>query len=291
MTKGLSRRTLIRSLAVGGLVLPGHRVWAQASSGGAGLLAQLQAAKSVKIGLANQPPYSGMNPDGSITGIAPDVVKIIMGRLGVPKVEGTIAAYGELIPGMQARRWDFVGACLTITKLRCEQVRFMDPIVIDGGSFLYMKDRMAIPPKTMTELAQMNLTVGVLTGGAHSQLTIAKGVQPANLKQFPNDPALIEGMQAGRIQIVLGSLAGLKAVLKGRNLPIGIVYPIPDNPPKGSGPVFRHQDTDLYDAFRKELVAMKKSGEFAKVSERNTFEMPPEVMDGTAEKYCAEAVT
>jgi polar amino acid transport system substrate-binding protein len=254
-----------------------------------GLLAALQAAKSVKVGLANQPPYSGMNPDGSLTGLAPAVVKLIMGRLGVPKVEGVVATYGELIPGLQARRWDFVGACLTITQLRCAQVRFSDPIVLDGGSMVYLRGEVTEPPKTLAELGQRNLTVGVLTGGAHSQVASAHGVTQANLRQFPNDPALIDGLLAKRIQVVLGTYSGLKAVLKGRNIDVGISYPIADHPAQGSGPVFRPADTDLYDAFRRELRALKASKEFVSMSQEFGFDTPPELINGTAEQFCAEA--
>src|SRR6516165_413978 len=98
-----------------------RKVGAQPASG-RGLLAKLQAMKTVKVGVANQPPYSALNPDGTLTGAAPDFTKAIMGRLGIPNIEGFIGTYGQLIPGMLAGRWDFVSASLTITQARCEQV-------------------------------------------------------------------------------------------------------------------------------------------------------------------------
>ena len=47
-------------------------------------------------------------------------------------MEGAVATYGELVPGMFAGRWDFVAASLTITKERCGQVLFSDPMSFEG---------------------------------------------------------------------------------------------------------------------------------------------------------------
>src|SRR5258708_7299425 len=108
--KPLARRHVLAgaaAVAVGAVYRP---VLAQTDPGGKGLLARLQAAKKVRVGIANQPPFSSLNPDGSITGGAPSISKIILGRLGITEIEGFIGTYGELIPGMLAGRWDFVSA-------------------------------------------------------------------------------------------------------------------------------------------------------------------------------------
>lgn len=103
------RREILKGIAAGGAVLGTTKVWAQAATG-QGTLARLQAAESVKVGIANQPPFSGLNPDGTLTGLGPTLSQAIMSKLGVPNMEAALAAYGELIPGMQAGRWDFVSA-------------------------------------------------------------------------------------------------------------------------------------------------------------------------------------
>src|SRR6202035_1756020 len=80
---------------------------------GHGLLARLQASKKVRIGIANQLPFSALNPDGTLTGVAPSISQIVMRRLGITEMEGFIGSYGDLVPGMQAGRWDYISACLT----------------------------------------------------------------------------------------------------------------------------------------------------------------------------------
>src|SRR5262245_56503938 len=80
---------------------------AQGQGQGHGLLARLQASKKVRVGLANQPPFSALNPDGTLTGVAPTISQMIMRRLGITEMEGFIGSYGELVPGMLAGRWDY----------------------------------------------------------------------------------------------------------------------------------------------------------------------------------------
>ncbi len=144
--KSQTRRGVLRG--AGSIALAGvsGRAFAQVASG-SGLLAKLQAAKKVRIGIVNQPPFSALNPDGTVTGAAPTISRTIMNRLGITEIEGFLATYGELIPGMLAQRWDFVSGALTITKARCAQVRFGDPIIFDGDNIVAVKGHPGPMPK------------------------------------------------------------------------------------------------------------------------------------------------
>src|SRR5258708_25431244 len=99
--KPLARRHVLAGaagVAVGAVYRP---VLAQTDPG-KGLLARLQAAKMVRVGIANQPPFSSLNPDGSITGGAPSISKIILARLGITEIESFIGTYVALMSGMLA---------------------------------------------------------------------------------------------------------------------------------------------------------------------------------------------
>jgi polar amino acid transport system substrate-binding protein len=253
----------------------------------AGLLAKLKAEKKVRVGIANQPPYSAMNPDGTMTGISPTIVKIIMTRLGVPNIEGYVAGYGQLIPGMQADRWDFVGACLTITKLRCQQVMYADPLVFDADAIVSLKSGPSESPKSIADLAKLGITVGVLGGGAEFRQLLANGVKPDNIRQFPNDMAIVDGLLAHRVPFALMSGAPLPLLIKQRNLELKIASPVPDDPPNGAGCAFRKENTDLYDAFQKQLEAMRASGEYQKIAHQYGFETLPEYMKLTVQELCS----
>jgi polar amino acid transport system substrate-binding protein len=273
---------------VGALVLSAAcgKASAQTASG-PGLLARLQAAKKVTVGVANQPPYSALSPDGSLTGVAPDVTKAIMGRLGIPEIEGLVGTYGQLIPGMLADRWDFVSACLTITQARCSQVLFCDPLVYDGDIIVALKETNPNPPKRLADLAKMDVTIGVQAGGADLRATLAAGVSPSNIRQFTTDPAIMDGLLSKRVQYVLMSNSPARTLIKQRSLDVGTAFPVGDTPSQGSGCAFRKEDTDFYAAYQKELQAMKASGEFLAILRRYGFDATPEVESITAERACS----
>lgn len=282
-----SRRAVVGSGSMLMLALAAPAVWAQ----GQGLLARLQAAKKVKVGFANQPPFSALNPDGSVTGIAPTISKQIMTRLGVPQMEGVIATYGELVPGMQAGRWDFVSASLTINKQRCAQVKFSDPIVFDGTAIVSLKGAMPNPPKLLAEIVRDKIVIGVQSGGANSRAALAGGIDQANMLQFPNDASIIDGLIAKRIQVAFGSNSSLKVAYGMRNLDVVVTYPVADGPANGSGCAFRPDDTDLYAAYQRELRAMKVAGEYQLILKQFGFDAPPpEQLNMSAEQACEAAI-
>jgi polar amino acid transport system substrate-binding protein len=283
-----SRRTLLSGLVAGTALATSGKVWAQAKD--QGLLARLRSAKKVKVGIVNQPPYSGIDPDGTLTGIAPTLTKIIMPRLGVPEVEAVAGSYGEMVPGMQAGRWDFISASLVITKARCSQILFADPILFDGGMFVFLKGSLANPPKTVADLVAQKLVIGVSQGGAHMRVAVEAGVDPANIRQFPSDISTFDGLIAKRIQLAFGSFASLSRTAKLRGLDVGSTFPVPDDPEHGSSCAFRLGDKGLYEAYQKELRAMKTSGEYLPIAQKFGFDTPPDLMMMTSDEACKMSI-
>ena len=90
-------------------------------------LAKLKASKTVRIGFANEAPFSFQQPDSSIAGADFDTAKVIMTRLGIDKFDGVLVNFSSLLPGLLAKRFDIVAAGLFIRKDRCAQVLFSEP--------------------------------------------------------------------------------------------------------------------------------------------------------------------
>jgi polar amino acid transport system substrate-binding protein len=286
---GIYRRDVLVGLAVAvasSFALPA----AAQNPAGQGLLKKLQAAKKVRVGIANQPPFSALNPDGTLTGAAPAISGAIMKRLGIEAMEGFVANYGELIPGMMAGRWDFVSASLTITKARCAQVLYADPLILDGSALFYKKSAPEAP-KSVADVVKLGVPLGTQSGGADFRTVLADGVQMANIRQFESDQQIIDGLLADRMPYALTAYSALRHVLEQRNISdLTIVYPVPDDPPKGSSCAFRQVDTDLHSAYQAELRAMKASGEFAGIMKQYGYETSPELLRITTEEACARAL-
>ena len=189
--------------------------------------------------------------------VAPTITQMVMKPLGITEVEGFIGSYGELVPGMLAGRWDFIATCLTVTQPRCQQVAYSDPITSDGRCIVTLKGEKG--PKKIAELK--DYVVGLLAGGADFRLVQVRGVPLANLRQFPNDTALLDGLLAKRYQAQFGSHPGIADVIRKRGLEkdLDVIYPIEDDAVSFAACAFRKEDTDLHAAFQKELRALKVS--------------------------------
>src|SRR5258708_9804655 len=278
---GTPRRRVIAGLA-GALVLP--RLALAQAPGGQGLLARLQAAKKVRVGVANQPPSSALNPDGTLSGVAPTVSQMVLKRLGITEIAGYIGTYGELVPGMVAGGWDFSSACLTVTQPRCEQVQYSDPITSDGRAIVTLKGEKG--PKRIAELK--DYVVGLLAGGADFRLVQVRGVPLANLRQFPNDSALMDGLLAKRFQAQFGSHPGIADMIKKRGLEneLDVIYPVEDDAISFAACAFLKDDTHLHAAFQRELRALKASGEFGTFVAAHGFDVNDKLLNATAEQAC-----
>ncbi len=291
--KSLTRRRMLSG--TGSVALASAALWSACRGAfaqvpadkGQGLLAKLQAAKKVRIGFPNQPPFSALNPDGTVTGAAPTITKTIMQRLGIPGIEGFLASYGELIPGMMADRWDFVSAALTITKARCAQVRFGDPIIFDGDNIVAIKGHPGPMPKRLSELAKGGFVVGAPAGGADVKALLAAGVTLDNIRQFNNDPSEIDALLAKRIDFGVMSPSGVRQMIKQRNLDLEITYPVEDDPPRGSACAFRLQDTDLHDAYVTEMRKMRASGELIAILKSFGYDSTIEQLSTPVDQLCA----
>ncbi len=282
-----SRRVFLGLTAAG---IAGGLGFSDARGQSGGLLERARRDKVIKIGIVNQPPYSELKPDGTIDGASAVIVRQIMEKLGIPKVEALTATYGQLIPGLQAGRWDMIGASLVITKERCTQVRYADPIIFGFAAFGYVKADMPAPPPTIKELGAMDVKIGLVTGANYIPFVQKAMKDPSKLIQYPDDAALAEGLLSKRHQVTMGAAAAVKDMQAKRNHAFDIVYPVTDTPNIGSGPAFRTADTDLFEPYQAELRKMLSSGEIKKIVESYGLEGPTPGKHVTNDQACAEAI-
>ncbi len=285
MGEFLSRRSI---LAVAGVGITGLRPWSAAAQGN-GLLDKLRRDKLVRVGLTNGPPYASVNPDGSVDGVAPTLTRLVMERLGVPKVEGIVGNYGQMIPGLLAGRWDIIAADLAVTKARCEQVVFTDPFTSDHAAFAYIPGFVKDPPRSIKETGTKGVKIGMISGTYMQPAVQAAQSTPNNITFFPDSPTLMEGLAARRVDIAFSGILVLREQRAQRNNSFEIVYPMPDDPLHPSGGAFRPGDTDLIEAFKVEYRKLKASGEAEKVVKGFGFDVFSGHLEMTAEQACRDS--
>jgi polar amino acid transport system substrate-binding protein len=299
--KDLSRRGFLRgmvSVGAAGLALPALSLieacggTSPSSSSGNDLLSKVKKAGVINIGLANDPPASIINPDGSVSGEGPFTVQKIMAKLGVPKVNGIVATFGELVPGLQAGRWDMIGGVISVTKARCALVQYTDPFQFNGMEIAWFSDAVSQAPTSIGDVGKRGLIVGFNAGSSYIAVSKNLGVQDSQIQQFPDTAALLEALRTKRIQVIISDTGSLNlSPAQVAKYPFQhLDYP-PDGPFIAGALAFRQSDKTIYDAFQKEFRALKTSGEFDQIARQFQFDpIPADKKNLTPDQVCAKVV-
>jgi polar amino acid transport system substrate-binding protein len=64
-----------------------------------GTLERIKKEGVVRIGFANEAPWSFAQSNGTIAGADFELAKLVFSNLGVPELEGMLNKFGSLIPG------------------------------------------------------------------------------------------------------------------------------------------------------------------------------------------------
>ncbi|MFD0855213.1 ectoine/hydroxyectoine ABC transporter substrate-binding protein EhuB, partial [Actinomadura adrarensis] len=265
----------------------------EAERQGGGTLESARQAGKIKVGFANEAPYGYTDNTGKLTGEAPELARAIFKEIGIAEVEGVQVAFGGLIGGLNARRFDVIAAGMFITKERCASVAFSDPDYVAKNAFMVPRGN----PKNITKFedaAEADATLGVLTGAVEAGYAEKLGVPKGNIKAFEDQPSAFEALKAERIDAIALTRISLADLLsKHEGEPFEITEPftpvIDGKEQLGAGGfAFRKADTDLLKAFNDKLAEFKSSNRLLPIIQPFGFtqaELPGP--DDTAAKFCA----
>ena len=235
-------------------------------------LAKIRKNGVVKVAIANNPPYTILKPDGDVTGMIPDLLKAVMARLGVPKVQAVVTSYGAMVSGLKAGRFDLVAAGLFITPKRCQQILFSDPDTVTVEGF-------AVPngnPKNIRGFSSFikntKLKVVLLAGGNTVEIAKKHGVPNTQVVKLPTQADGFAAVASGRVDAYGSPLILITDKIKRIYRVEGV--PIKEIPPSASGIGFRRSDREFRDAYNKAFRQFKKDGTFEKISKKWGFDAP-----------------
>ena len=289
MSTNISRRQLFRgALALGGVVAVGGSLTACSTTdpggpeaGGGGGLLERAKQQGLRIAIGNEPPYTELAADGTVTGCEPDVVRAVCERMGIDKVEGIVTGYDAMIPGLKANRWDVIAAGLFMKQSRCREVIYASPVIVSTESFGVRPGN----PKGIRTIADVkgrdDVRVGVVPGGFEQGILETAGIAAARIVNVTDARGGADALAADRIDAFLLPTLSLRE-LDG----VEVTDPIEDAPSTGSSAAFRPDDQDFLDAYNTELEAFKTEPEFAEILNKWGFD-PTVVAGVTTEELCA----
>jgi polar amino acid transport system substrate-binding protein len=300
--RGISRRGVLRGAGGIGLGLATVGAASTACSrvdlgdepDGGTLLRRLRDRGEVRIGFANEAPYSFLDKDAKLTGEAAELAETLFERLGVRRIRPVPSDFGALIPGLRAGLFDIVGAGMSITPKRCEQVLFTDPEFDAAEAFLVPHGN---PKglKTMDDVVRdQSVRLGVLLGTVELEVATKSGVPDSRITKFADQPSAFDGAKVGRVDAVALTSISLRWAVKQQpdaGLEVTEPYrPVVDGTQitaaAGGFAVTRDQ-TDFVAAFNRELHTLRDSGELLTLQRPFGFtESDVPAPDLTATKVC-----
>src|SRR5699024_246674 len=181
------------------------------------LLAELQEKGTIKVGFANEKPYGYENSEGELTGASVDTAKAVFAELGIENVEGHLADYDQLVPGLGAGKFDAITSGMAITPARCENAAFAEPDMKYGEGLIVQKGN-PLNLHSYEDIADNpDVTVSIMSGATENDFVISEGVDESQIQSAPDIPATIAAVESGRADVTTATEMTLIMALESAN--------------------------------------------------------------------------
>lgn len=225
-------------------------------------------------------PYEYTDASNAIVGFDPAIMAAVAKHLGV-KIEYQRMSFSGIIPGLLAHSFDIEGSALNVTAERAKRLAYVVPTSKTVNGALVRADFTKIPQQASIE-SLAGLTGAVKSASAPEQIlkqfneTLkAKGLAPIQLISVDSVDQTVAALMTRRADFVFDDMTVLAGVIKqnpGKLKSTGEL-----GPSQWIAWATRPDDTRLNQAISEQIVAMKKSGELARLQKANlgvSFDTP-----------------
>ena len=126
-------------------------------------------------------PFEMTDKEGRIVGFEIDLLKVMSQALGV-ELELVSVPYTELLPGLQAKKFDLIGSGMTVTQERNLKLNFSDSFIVVGQTVL-LHPSLAGKVGSVEELDEAGYRIAV-TEGTTGELAAQRFLGAAQLSSF-----------------------------------------------------------------------------------------------------------
>jgi polar amino acid transport system substrate-binding protein len=207
----------------------------------------------VRIAYLDEPPFYWTAPDCSATGADIELADVVLRAIGVTAIEHRKTSFDELLPGVQAGRWD-MNVPIFATADRAQHVAFSVPVwtMVDG--FVVHRGN----PKALTSYeavaARADARLGVISAQVQYHAARSAGVSAGQLVEFKDQAEAVAALLAGRIDAFTGTALGGRVLANANQELEALAH---DQCGKGNAPVgafsFSKDNTRLLDAVNQAL--------------------------------------
>lgn len=246
----------------------------------------------ITVGIAGEVPYSYLDDEGNPTGATVALAERIFGDMGY-EVEAELVDWDNLIPGLNAERFDAISAGMSITPERCEEAAFAEPeimyttaLVVEEGNPHGVQN---LDDVLAAQEAGEDITLATLTAGIEAGYATDLGLDYDGVGSADEGIEMVEGGRADVFAMTAISLNQMASETESLEVTEPFVQEIDGVLQYGAGStVFRQNDTERLNEYNEHLAELKSNGELGEILGEFGFtdaEIPPEEM--TTEALCA----
>ena len=220
----------------------------------------------ITIGFSVEAPHAFLTSEGQVTGVSPEILRHVMGKLGVRDVRWRKSEFGDLINELEAGRIDMIATGMAATPERMRRVSFLPVVFVDTPGLLVLKGN----PKNIHSYRQIvddpSIRIAVLLGAIEEGTYKGIGVDPARVLAIPDVTTLRAAITGGVVDAVALPLSIVRKMAADDPSGRTEVNESYQNPPEGipCGSAFscRKEDLSLLRAAARELDAFIGTGEY-----------------------------
>ena len=229
----------------------------------------VQAQETLKLGTEGAyPPFNFIDSAGNVTGFDVEIGQALCAKMNV-KCEVVAQDWDGIIPGLLAKKYDFIIASMFITEERKKQVNFTDPYYLAAMTVVAPKET---DIKDFTADGLEGKVVGVQVGTTQAEYA-HKIFTKSEVREYPTQDEVNLDLAAGRIDAQVGDMLpmlewvtktedGACCELKGE--PITDPAFVGD----GVGIAIRKEDTDLLAKMNAALKEIRADGTYKAINDK-----------------------
>lgn len=291
-----NRIILLGAALIAGLFSIGLTPFGVASARAESALQRIKDQGAIRMGFANENPFSYTTAEGELAGVDLDILRHILAAMGVKEIEGDLTTFGDLLPGLQEGRFDLAASAIYIKPERCALVAFAEPLYIQGDGIVVAAGNPRNIHGYGDVAADPTIRLGYPTGGTGpSDNAKAMGVSEDQLIDFPDTATGFAAVKEGRVDGYATVGMNIEMALREMQDP-GLERADPFEQPVADGKIrygitsfaVRLEDKDLLDEINKHLLAFRGTPEYLAILEEyglTEADLPPEGM--TTAEICA----
>jgi polar amino acid transport system substrate-binding protein len=213
------------------------------------------------------PPFNFIDSSGQVTGFDVEIGQALCAKMGA-ECEVVAQDWDGIIPGLLAKKYDFIVASMFITDERKQQVAFTEPYYVAAMTHVAPRD------SGLTEFTNEAMSGKII--GAQSGTTQGEYVQAAypdaDIRLYPTQDEVNLDLASGRLDLQVGDIMPLMGWLKTDDGACCEMVGDPITDPKfvgeGVGIAVRQEDTTLVERLNKALHEIRDDGTYKAINDK-----------------------